>query len=145
MDIRRELQQRKKMYLIMMYVVMIVPIVIGIALCSHCALLLLGYDFMTIRVLTQMPISLFIILYVGSFLYKLCRLHRLYILYCFAMNACIIAQRIDLFDRLGIDLNLARMVMLIIGCVLLTLLIVKLIYDEKNEKEKEKFARKSLR
>lgn len=94
-----------------------------IGLCSHCALLLCGIDcnFATYSVvLTLIP---FAVLYVCTYVLKLCSLCRVVLCYNYLISNCIFWQR--QYAAFGQYVDVARITTLGIGIILIIALVSK--------------------
>lgn len=90
---------------------------------AHCLLLYLGYDIFWVH-LTYCLFAFLLGICLSS-VFNLCWVHKLCVIYyCFVLT-CIVMKRHGIFTELGWDLQLARLIMTIIGIILLILLIWK--------------------
>ena len=96
-------------------IVKYLPVIYTVIAATHCLLLLMGNDYEVIRLLFRLPIPMAIVMMILSVKFKMCIWHRLTIIYTTAINQCVLVQKHNIFDMLGVDVNYMRIIMLIFG------------------------------
>lgn len=97
------------------------PVVVCLLMTLHCALLLCGIGLPLLRYAST-PLLSAVVLWVLSQVFKFCLFHQICINYCFAAHCCIIAKRLGFFENWGVDINFVRVIMLLTGVSVLTIL-----------------------
>ena len=107
------------------------PFVLTLLMIIHTALLLRGIDTSVLNhaCLTPLPYALYMAL---SIKMKFCVFHRLALTYTLIIYLCIMAQDYNAFDAVGINVQSARIVMLIAGVILLSVFFTIKIYERKR-------------
>ena len=107
------------------------PFVLTLLMIIHTALLLRGIDTSVLNhaCLSPLPYALYMAL---SIKMKFCVFHRLALTYTFIIYLCIMAQGYNAFDAVGINVQSARLVMLILGVILLSVFFTIKIYERKR-------------
>ena len=107
------------------------PFVLTLLMIVHTALLLRGIDCSVLNhaCLSPLPYALYMALSVKM---KFCVFHRLALTYTFVLYICITLQSYNAFDAVGINLQSARLVMLIVGVILLTAFFTIKFYEWKR-------------
>ena len=107
------------------------PFVLTLLMIIHTALLLRGIDCSMLNhaCLSPLPYALYMALSVKM---RFCVFHRLALTYTFAIYLCIMAQDYNAFTAVGIDVQDARLVMLILGVMLLPIFFTIRFYERKR-------------
>lgn len=107
------------------------PFVLTLLMIVHTGLLLRGIDCSVLNhaCLSPLPYALYMAL---SIKMKFCVFHRLALTYTFMLYLCITLQSHNAFEAVGINVQSARLVMLIVGVVLLTVFFTIKIYERKR-------------
>lgn len=107
------------------------PFVLTLLMIIHTALLLRGIDTSVLNhaCLSPLPYALYMALSVKM---KFCVFHRLALTYTFIIYLCIMAQGYNAFEAVGINVQSARLVMLILGVVLLSVFFTIKGYERKR-------------
>ena len=110
------------------------PFVLAALMVLHTALLLRGIDpsILNHACLSPLPYALYMALSVKM---KFCRWHRAALTYSLIVYICIVAQGYNVFDYIGIDLALARLVVMCAGVALLSGFLTSRIYERKRGTE----------
>lgn len=96
------------------------PLTITIAMICHCiALYFFHYDSFFIRYSFEGCLVSFATFMYLSNLFRFCWAHRLCIAYNCVMDFCCEAEKTHWFARVGIDVNHARVFMLVVGFIVL--------------------------
>lgn len=107
------------------------PFVLTAMMIAHCALLLRGMHTEALNQATLSPLTY--ALYMAlSLKMRFCVYHRIALSYVFAMYMCIVAQDYGVFASVGVEVQTARLVMLIVGVSVLASYITKRAYDRKG-------------
>ena len=107
------------------YFVKYAPVTFGVFLVLHCGLLLLGHDTAILKELLPFNWLSGVVFTILSYKLKLCVYNRLCIWYDVLVDGCIKAQRYDLFNGVGLDVDAARWAMFGLGVIIQLILIVK--------------------
>lgn len=107
------------------YFVKYAPVGFGVILVIHCGLLLMGYDTAILKELLPFSWLSGVVFTILSYRLKMCVYNRLCIWYDVLMDLCIKAQRYDIFEELGLDVQGCRMFMFVAGGLILVFLITK--------------------
>lgn len=107
------------------------PFLLTLLMIIHTALLLRGIDMSVLNhaCLSPLPYALYMAL---SIKMKFCVFHRLALTYTLIIYLCIMAQDYNAFDAVGINVQSARIVMLIAGVILLSVFFTIKIYERKR-------------
>ncbi len=107
------------------------PFVLTLLMIVHTGLLLRGIDCSVLNhaCLSPLPYALYMALSVKM---KFCVFHRLALTYTFVLYLCITMQSYNAFAAMGIDVQSARLVMLIVGVILLTAFLTIKSYERKR-------------
>lgn len=107
------------------------PFVLTLLMIIHTALLLRGIDCSVLNhaCLSPLPYALYMALSVKM---KFCVFHRLALTYTLIIYLCIMAQDYNAFDAVGMNVQSARIVMLIAGVILLSVFFTINIYERKR-------------
>lgn len=107
------------------------PFVLTLLMVVHTALLLRGIDCSVLNhaCLSPLPYALYMALSVKM---KFCVFHRLALTYTFILYLCITLQSYNAFDAMDIEVQSARLVMLILGVMLLSIFFTIRFYERKR-------------
>lgn len=93
----------------------------------HCANLLLGVNLCVVEVTIILSFLPMLILYMCTYVLKLCRLARYILIYNYVVSNCIYVQKN--FELFGEYLNLARWIVMLCGLVI-TYFLIRKIYEQ---------------
>lgn len=93
----------------------VLPVVVALLMCAHCATLIAGRHWALASLLCKHGVLFFILMMVLSYSYDFCALHRMFCIYDFLVSLCIWWQ---LEVGFGPLLPAARIIMLIFGAIL---------------------------
>lgn len=93
-----------------------IPVLICLMQCIHCATLLMGYQLNIAELIGSQSLFTFVMFMISSYAFRFCRLHRLLIIYNYAVSLCVDFHRLFSF---GYCLTPMRIIMLLAGIILI--------------------------
>lgn len=111
-----------KEHRIMIMLLKYLPVFNALMMMLHCLTLLLGYDWHLAELTCGQCLTMSVLLFVFSSVFRFCWLHKAFILYTMLVQECIIIQDCFGFGKL---LTPTRWLMLLIGLALFVVLLFK--------------------
>lgn len=122
-----------RLFMLLQELIKIFVVLAGLLLTIHIGMLILGYDPFWAEWLCGFSVFGFVMLFIASYLLKLCNLFRAFLIFDFVADQCIVFQReVGIF---GDYIDIARMVMFATGASLVSIYIYREIKRRSYERD----------